>query len=207
MEFGIMFFASGGASRVSGELPVWITSSGNVSTFESAGRQGANLLTHLIGQDAAALAGKIARYRAALRESAGPAAKGKVALMLHTFLAEDMEEVRARVRAPFREYLRSAVSLEQLAALGGGAVSGGHRVSAEAIPPDTLEDLLDIAFERYFQTGSLLGTLEVCKQTVARLEAIGIDEIASLIDFIDDRDAILQSLSLMSGLVAAGQEH
>jgi natural product biosynthesis luciferase-like monooxygenase protein len=187
------------------ELPVWITSSGNVSTFEGAGRQGANLLTHLIGQDMTALAEKIGRYRAALRESSGPAAKGKVALMLHTFLDEDMEAVRTRVRAPFREYLRSAIQLEQLAALGGGVVSGGHRIAAESISPDALEDLLDLAFERYFHTGSLLGTPAVCERTIARLEEIGVDEIACLIDFIDDRDAVLKSLALLNQLAVAGR--
>lgn len=185
------------------ELPVWITSSGHVETFVSAGRHGANLLTHLIGQDLAALAGKIERYREALRESRGLGVPGKVTLMLHTFVGPDLEAVKARVRTPFREYLRSAISLEQLAAQGGGTISGGHRIEAQTIPADALEDLLDLAFERYFQTGSLMGTPAICERTVAQLEEIGVDEIACLIDFIDDPEAVMESLGHLSGLVAA----
>jgi natural product biosynthesis luciferase-like monooxygenase protein len=185
------------------ELPVWVTSSGNAETFASAGAHGANVLTHLIGQDIATLAGKIERYRAALAEHHGPAATGKVSLMLHTFLGTDVEAVRARVRAPFREYLRSAISLEQLAAEGGGAISGGHRIEAHEIPPNVLEDLLDLTFERYFRHGSLLGTPASCEPLVARLAEIGVDEIACLVDFIDDGDAVLESLEHLDTLRAA----
>jgi natural product biosynthesis luciferase-like monooxygenase protein len=188
------------------ELPVWITSSGNVETFVSAGRHGGNVLTHLIGQDLATLEGKIEAYRAALKESRGSASSaraGKVSLMLHTFVGTDLEAVKARVRTPFREYLRSAISLEQLAAQGGGVISGGHRIVAQEIPPDALEDLLDLTFERYFRHGSLMGTPALCKETVARLAAIGVDEIACLVDFIDDPAAILESLGHLSEVRAA----
>lgn len=188
---------------VQAELPVWITSSGNVETFISAGRHGGSVLTHLIGQDLAALEGKIESYRAALKESRGSAKAGKVTLMLHTFVGPDLEAVKARVRTPFREYLRSAIRLEQLAAQGGGVISGGHRIEAREIPADALEDLLDLTFERYFRDGSLMGTPAVCQETVARLDAIGVDEIACLIDFIDDPEAILESLGYLSQVQAA----
>lgn len=185
------------------ELPVWMTSSGSVETFAEAGAHRANLLTHLIGQDVAALAGKIERYRAALAEHHGPGARGTVSLMLHTFLGEDLAAVRARVRTPFREYLRSAISLEQLAAAGGGAISGGHQVAAHDIPAGAMEELLDIAFERYAESNALLGTPASCQPLIARLEDIGVDEIACLIDFIDDRGAVMESLDHLDALRAA----
>lgn len=182
------------------ELPVWITSSGNVETFVSAGVQGANLLTHLIGQDLETLAGKIERYRAALREHHGAGATGRVTLMLHTFLGADRDEVKARVRTPFREYLRSAISLEQLAAEGGGAISGGHRIQAHEIPPEVLEDLLDLTFERYVESGSLIGTPAGCEPLVWRLQEIGVDEIACLVDFVDDPRTVLAGLPFLAEL-------
>lgn len=185
------------------ELPVWVTSSGNALTFVSAGVHGANVLTHLIGQDLPTLAGKIEAYRGALALHHGPAARGKVSLMLHTFLGTDVDEVRTRVRAPFRAYLRSAIRLEQLAAEGGGAVSGGHRVAPHEIPPGTLEELLDLAFERYCRQGSLFGTVASCAPLVGELEEIGVDEIACLIDFVDDADAVLKSLEHLDLLRAA----
>lgn len=182
------------------ELPVWVTSSGNERTFVSAGEIGANVLTHLIGQDLDDLAAKIRRYREA-RESRGrDPREGKVTLMLHTFLGRDLETVRATVRGPFREYLRSAISLEQLAFQAGGAISGGHRVQPHEIRERDLEDLLDLTFERYFRTASLLGTLDSCQRLLWRLEEIGVDEIACLIDFLDDAAAIRESLPLLAEL-------
>src|SRR5438034_5896712 len=41
------------------ELPVWVTSAGGVETFRNAGRIGAGLLTHLLGQEVDDLVGKI----------------------------------------------------------------------------------------------------------------------------------------------------
>jgi natural product biosynthesis luciferase-like monooxygenase protein len=181
------------------ELPVWITSSGNVQTFVSAGAVGANLLCHLLGQTVGQLGEKIARYRAA-REERGFEGRGKVALMLHTFFGTDREAVRARVRPPFREYLRSAISLEQMAAMGGGAISGGHRIDPHSISPQVMEDLLDIAFERYFHTAALMGTPESCRGLLSDLEEAEVDEIACLIDFIDDDNAVLESLNLVAKL-------
>jgi natural product biosynthesis luciferase-like monooxygenase protein len=182
------------------ELPVWITSSGNVETFISAGLQGANVLTHLIGQTIDQLAGKVERYRAARREHQDGPARGTVTLMLHTCLGADEGEVKARVRRPLRQYLRSALSLEQLAAQGGGAISGGYQIQAHEIPPETLEQLLDVAVERYIETASLIGTPESCEPLLWRLEEIGVDEIACLVDFLDDPAAVLAGLPHLSEL-------
>lgn len=183
-------------------LPVWVTSSGNAETFAGAGRIGANLLTHLLGQDLEQLERKVRRYREARREAGFDPAAGVVTLMLHTFLGHDRREVEARVRQPFREYLRSATSLEQLAAQGGGAISGGHRVEPQEIPPPVMEDLLDVAFDRYFDTASLMGTPEECEARVEAFAEAGVDEIACLIDFIDDAAAALASLELVAELRA-----
>lgn len=185
------------------ELPVWVTSSGNLATFASAGRMGANVLTHLIGQDREQLAEKIRAYREARAAAGLPPGSGKVSLMLHTFLGESRATVEEKVRRPFRDYLRSAIGLEQLAALGGGAVSGGKRVDPHDIPAGVLEELLDIAFARYFETASLMGTVESCAKLAWQLHEEGVDEIACLIDFIDDAEAVLGSLGRVPELRAA----
>lgn len=182
------------------ELPVWITSSGNVDTYVSAGTIGANILTHLIGQNLDSLAEKIRRYRQARAENDFDPNSGIVSLMLHTFVGPDLEAVRAKVRTPFREYLRSAISLEEKASLGGGVISGGHKIDPHKIPADMMEELLDITFERYFQTAALMGTPESCRELLWRLEDIQVDEIACLIDFHDDNQAILESLRYLNEL-------
>ncbi|HSF40223.1 MAG TPA: MupA/Atu3671 family FMN-dependent luciferase-like monooxygenase [Thermoanaerobaculia bacterium] len=188
---------------VQAELPVWVTSSGNVRTFESAGAIGANLLTHLIGQTLDQAAEKIRSYREARSAHGLDPDAGKVALMLHTFLGSDLDAAREKARTPFREYLRSALSLEQLAAAGGGAISGGHRIAAHEIPPAALEELLDLTFERYAQSASLLGTPESCRELLWQAEDAGIDEIACLIDFLDDNGAVLAGLEHLDEVRAA----
>lgn len=185
---------------VQAELPFWVTSSGNIETFKSAGKAGANVLTHLIGQDPGQLGAKIAAYRQAW-DAAGHPGRGIVSLMLHTFMGERLDDVRATVHTPFREYLRSALSLEQLAAVGGGAISGGHKIAAQDLPPDMVEDLLDVTFERYFEGGSLMGTVDSCEAMVQRLTDAGVDEAACLVDFgAGDTEAVLRSLEIVNEL-------
>jgi natural product biosynthesis luciferase-like monooxygenase protein len=185
---------------VQAELPVWITSSGNPRTFISAGEIGAHLLTHLIGQDLEDLAGKIRLYREALASRGFDPRGHTVTLMLHTYLDDDAELVRRTVHRPFREYLRSAISLEQMSVLGGGAISGGHKVEPHAIPDHVMEDLLDLTFERYFATASLMGTPDQAAERLRRFEEVGVDEIACLIDFLDDPARILAGLRPLATL-------
>ena len=182
------------------ELPVWITSSGNAETFASAGAIGANVLTHLIGQDIATLAQKIQRYRDSRANHHFAPAQGTVSLMLHTYLGPDTETVKARVRTPFREYLRSAISLEEQSARSGGVISGGHRIDVHDIPTNVMEDLLDLTFERYFQTAALMGTVADCTEFIWQLKDIGVDEVACLIDFLDDYEGIMESLTYVDQL-------
>jgi natural product biosynthesis luciferase-like monooxygenase protein len=182
------------------ELPVWVTSSGNVDTFRSAGAIGANVLTHLLGQDIEALEQKIAAYRDARQTHGHDPGAGKVSLMLHTYLGDDLEQVKADVKLPFREYVRSAVTLEQKSARGGGVISGGRTVQCEDIAANDMEDLLDVAFERYFKTAALMGTPVSCLDLVLRLKEIGVDEIACLIDFGVQAEKVLVSLNYLNEL-------
>lgn len=181
-------------------LPVWVTSSGNVRTFASAGEIGANVLTHLIGQDLGELAQKIEVYRQARRSQGLDLQTGTVTLMLHTFVGPDLGAVRRTVREPFRDYLRSALSLETRAVQAGGAISGGHEIPAHDISARDLEDLLDAACERYLQTASLTGTPESCKPLLWELEEAGVDEVACLIDFIADPDLVRGALPWLGEL-------
>ncbi|MFJ9695065.1 MupA/Atu3671 family FMN-dependent luciferase-like monooxygenase [Kitasatospora sp. NPDC101183] len=170
------------------ELPVWLTSAGSPDTFRQAGEQGLGLLTHLLGQDLEDLAKKIASYRAALPEGAGGAA-GQVALMLHTFLGTDRDTVRELVRQPFTDYIRSSIGLIMKAA--GDILPG---VDPDELDEDDLEFLVQRSFDRYFDTGGLFGTVEDGLATLERLDALGIDEVACLIDFGVDPDQVLAGL-------------
>jgi alkanesulfonate monooxygenase SsuD/methylene tetrahydromethanopterin reductase-like flavin-dependent oxidoreductase (luciferase family) len=115
-------------------------------------------------------------------------------------VGSDLEQVRCTVRNPLREYLRSAIRLEQTSARAGGRISGGHALDAEDLGDSDTEELLDIAFEKYFNTSALMGTPEMCIETVQRLKAIGVDEIACLIDFGVESDSVLRSLEILDSV-------
>src|SRR5207244_6637999 len=85
------------------ELPTWITTGGNRDTAASAGRLGANLLTHLLGQGIDDLADTIEVYRK--EHPSGPGGAGRVTLMLHTFLDADGEGAVSRAQATLHRYL------------------------------------------------------------------------------------------------------
>jgi len=152
------------------------------------------VLTHLLGQDITTLAEKISAYRNARSAHGHDASTGTVSLMLHAYIGEDLETVKSEVRTPFREYLRSAISLEREAALGGGVISGGKHMSVEEIARNHMDELLDLAFERYFRTSALMGTPHSCIDFVRKLEEIGVNEIACLIDFGLPTERVLQGM-------------
>jgi natural product biosynthesis luciferase-like monooxygenase protein len=174
------------------ELPIWLTASSNPETFEIAARNGWNLLTHLLGQGIEELAEKIAQYRTTWRAS-GHVGEGRISLMLHAFVGEDQDVVRETVRQPFKNYLRSSIGLVQNLARSMGQ-------NAEALTQDDLDALLDHAFDRYFETSGLFGTVERCQTIVNQLKAIGVDEVACLVDFGIDEDLVLHSLPLLDRL-------
>ena len=188
------------------ELPIWVTAAGNPDTFRQAGELGANVLTHLLGQSTEELTEKIRIYREAWDE-AGHRGRGTVTIMLHTFIGEDVDEVREIVRGPMREYLRSAVDLIKNHVSSWSAVKksveGGDAPeigSLDELDPEDVEALLDYSFERYFETSALFGTPESCLDIVTSLHEIGVDEITSLVDFGVPSRQVLESLPLLGEL-------
>ncbi|WP_426252863.1 MupA/Atu3671 family FMN-dependent luciferase-like monooxygenase [Paenibacillus pabuli] len=176
------------------DLPIWVTSGGNRETFVEAGRQGANVLTHLLGQDIPLLEANIHAYRQALQENGFSADSGKVALMLHTFIGDDQEQVRQKVKGPFKEYLRSSLSLIRNLAEDIG-------IDESAMDdPDIVEKILEMAFNKYWQTSALLGTPDRCADMINRLAKIGVDEAACLIDFGVEQQEVMNSLERLGEL-------
>src|SRR6185369_5193535 len=176
------------------ELPIWITAAGNPETFRLAAEQGTHLLTHLLGQSVEDLGEKIALYRKTWRAAGHPGA-GTVTVMLHTFVGEDLETVRETVREPFTAYLRSSAGLIRNLARSLGQEGDLERLSAA-----DMDALLDHAFDRYWQSNALLGTVGSCRRMVERLQAVGADELACLIDFGVGRDAALAALEPLDTL-------
>lgn len=184
---------------IQAELPFWITSAGNPETFAAAGRMGANVLTHLLGQSVEEVAEKVRAYRAARRE-AGHSGDGRVTLMLHTFVGEDADEVRAIVREPLLSYLRTATNLLKQYAWSfpafrrPGGSNPEDQPDLDGLSEEESEALLEHAFDRYFETSGLLGTPEKCQALVERLRAVGVDEIGCLLDFGVQTQTVLDQL-------------
>jgi natural product biosynthesis luciferase-like monooxygenase protein len=155
------------------ELPLWITSSGATSTIVNAGGAGFNLLTHLLGQDYVTVERKVAQYQAE-RLRNGNRGAGKVALMLHTFLGTNRAEVKNTVGGAMSSYLLNSVDL---------VVPPARREEWRTLCQEEKAAMMAIAFDRYFETASLMGTPASCDATVRRAQEIGISEICCLIDF------------------------
>jgi natural product biosynthesis luciferase-like monooxygenase protein len=172
------------------ELPVWLTSAGSPGTAELAGRLGAGLLTHLVGQTYDGLAALIARYREASTAATG--GPGRVALMLHTFLGKNGEDAIGTARQPLKRYLASAADLRS------GARD--RQMPTEHLTEDDWDVMLDHAVRRYLDTGALIGDVASCRTVVSRAAAAGVDEISCLVDFVDSADDVLAALPLLDEL-------
>lgn len=192
---------------VQAELPVWITAAGNAETFRMAGEIGANVLTHLLGQTVDEVADKIRIYRDAWQKAGHDPAGGHVTLMLHTFIGDDVDEVRETVRRPMKNYLLSAVGLVR--SFVGAWTAFKRRADGstadvdldmDSLTPEELDGLADFSFERYFGTSALFGTPDSCIDLVQSLQEMGVNEIACLVDFGVDSDKTLEHLEHLNTL-------
>ncbi|MFZ5526626.1 MAG: LLM class flavin-dependent oxidoreductase [Pseudomonadota bacterium] len=176
------------------ELPVWVACS-SAETFVEAGRRGLNALTSLLGETVEQVADKVSRYRASLARHGHDPASRQVAIMVHTFMGDDLERVRDDVRVPFGNYLRTHYGL-----LDSLAKSMGLNVSLKDFSKDDLDSLLQYGVDGFMQGRSLIGTPESCLPFVADLRKAGVDEVCCLIDFIQDHDAVMGSLQHVARL-------
>ncbi len=191
------------------ELPIWVTTAGNPETFREAARIGANVLTHLLGQSIEEVAEKVAIYREELKKTGRDPSQYKVTMMLHTLVGRDREIVREQARGPMKSYLKSAAALIKQYAW---AFPAFKRPKGVAKPIDldlrTLDDeemdaILEFAFLRYFEDSGLFGTVEDAVARVDQISAIGVDEIACLIDFGVPAATAMEALTPLAEVVAA----
>jgi len=174
------------------ELPIWITCSGDPEMFVSAGERGFNILTALLTQSVDEVATKISTYRQALARHGHDPATRQVALMMHTFIGPDLNYVLSKARTPLCNYLKAHVGLIETMTRSLNIKVG--------IDQEYIDDLVAFAFERYYQTASLIGTPEKCLPMIDRLKQIGVDEVACFIDFGIDTASVFDSLQHLSRL-------
>ncbi|MEM7747015.1 MAG: MupA/Atu3671 family FMN-dependent luciferase-like monooxygenase [Pseudomonadota bacterium] len=190
------------------ELPVWVTTAGNEDTFRQAAQAGANILTHLLGQSIAEIERKIKVYRDTLRECGRDPDQYTVTLMLHTLVGEDREEVREMAREPMMSYLRSAAGLIKQYAWAFPAfkrpqgAAKAMDLDLQSLEPEEMDAILEFAFLRYFDDSGLFGTVDDAVARAEQLHAVGVNEIACLIDFGVPTETVLESLEPLAAVVS-----
>ena len=179
---------------IQAKLPTWIACQ-SPSTFVEAGKKGFNILTSLLGETIEDIGPKIELYRQALADHNHNPHQGKVALMAHTFLGSNIDEVRQKIKQPFSQYLENHYSL--LEAL---AKQIDLNIKLTDFSQDDMRSLLEFGVEGFMNGRSLIGTPTSCLPFVEKLDKAGVNEIACLIDFIQDVDLVIESLNYLKQL-------
>ncbi len=195
---------------VSRDLPVWVTTAGNPDTWREAGALGANVLTHLLGQSVEEVAGKIKIYHDALRAAGhDPGQSCRDADAAHLHRRNPRHGPRHRPRTD-----------EGLPACCGGPhqdnTPGPFRPSRNrkawptrwtstlaSLDADEMDAILDFAFQRYFDDSGLFGTVDDALARVAQVKAIGVTEVACLIDYGIAPATVLEGLRPLADVVRA----
>ncbi|QFU89908.1 non-ribosomal peptide synthetase/type I polyketide synthase [Amycolatopsis sp. YIM 10] len=162
---------------------------GNPESYRRAGAAGIGVVTNLMAQTVDQLAENIARYRRARADAGLDPDRGRVVLLLHTYLGTDTEQVRAEAFGPFCDYLRSSLAL-----FGQLTNSLGFRIDLEHTHPDDVEFLLRRAYDQYCADRALIGTPEDAEAIVRRVRDLGVDEVACFVDFGLPPDRIVAAL-------------
>jgi natural product biosynthesis luciferase-like monooxygenase protein len=170
-------------------LPIWITTAGNPETWTRAGEIGANVLAALASYSPEDLKELIHNYRQARARHGHDPAAGIVSMMAHTFVGDDNEAVKEKVRKPFSNYLHTYFK----------QFENVHVDQANLTEADK-DALMAAAFETYFQDRTLMGTPAKCARLVEKMIESGVDEMACLVDFGVDTDSVLGSLSHLNEL-------
>ncbi|MEU0386619.1 MupA/Atu3671 family FMN-dependent luciferase-like monooxygenase [Streptomyces chartreusis] len=175
--------------------PLHMAVVGNPASYELAARHGLGIVTNLMTQTVEQLRQNIARYRSArARHGLDPDA-GRVAVLLHTYLAEDHGTARKEAYAPLSRYMRASLSL-----FSGVTNSLGHSVDLAALSEDDLETVFRRAYGRYCDQRALIGTVDSVRPVVDAVTAAGADEIVALVDFGVAPDALRSGLPRLDAL-------
>ncbi|MGA8115349.1 MAG: MupA/Atu3671 family FMN-dependent luciferase-like monooxygenase [Actinocatenispora sp.] len=175
--------------------PMFTAVVGNPASYELAARHDLGIVTNLMTQSVEQLAENIALYRRTRARNGLDPNGGRVAVLLHTYLAADHETARTEAYGPLSRYMRSSLSL-----FGGVANSLGHNVDLSALDEDELDTVFRRAYRRYCDQRALIGTVDTVAGVVDAVSAAGADEIVSLVDFGVSPDALDAGLPHLDAL-------
>ncbi|MEO3930183.1 amino acid adenylation domain-containing protein [Micromonosporaceae bacterium B7E4] len=168
--------------------PLAVAVVSNPDSYRAAATADLGVVTNLMAQSVEQLADNIALYRATRAEHGLDPLDGRVVVLVHTYLGDDLERVQAEAFGPFCSYLRSSLSL-----FGQVTNSLGLRID-EDTPAEDVDFMLERAYERYCAGRALIGTPDSVAPMAERLRTIGVDEIACFVDFGVSAGQMLRSL-------------
>jgi natural product biosynthesis luciferase-like monooxygenase protein len=177
------------------ELNVWLLATKQDDSFIHAGKMGYNVFTMLYGLDLEGMREKVSLYRTARHEAGYHESSGVVSLMLHTMVHEDGATVKKAVEKPFKNYIKSSMEAHVKALYEGR--------TGDALPDeDEKKKIVEYAYQRYYTSSAIFGTVEDGRRVVDHAIEIGVNEIVCLLDFGVDYDLVRDSMRYLKDLVS-----
>lgn len=168
---------------VQARVPISLAASGSPETFRAAGRLGAGVLTHLLGQSIEELASNIAIYRDEYADAGhGDERSPKVAVMVHTYLSEDPQRAVGPGTAAFVDYLMTSIDLDIT-----------NRPQSDIEHARRLE-IAQLRARHHVANTALIGGFDAACARLSEFQSAGVDEVAFLIDFgVPDSELVPQA--------------
>lgn len=170
-------------------IPLWLTATSGSATFHEAGRRGCRVLTAYLQQRPQQLVENIGRYREAY---VAPEAGGAphVTLMVHACVAETSAAAMAAVEGPLLAYQGQFLDL----------ADRSHPDHEEPLTEDEKAALARYAARKYATERGLVGDPGAALARLRDLAAIGVDEVACLVDFGLSPDQVTETLVRLADL-------
>jgi len=169
------------------DLPIWITAAGNPKTFTYAGEIGANILTHMLGQSIEQLAENLEIYYNSLENNGYQKEDTKVTLMLHTYIDATEEAAFNNSEQAFKDYLESSIKLMEPMAKAQGLDINTQR-----------KEIIEIAYQKFSKENTLIGSPKSCQKMLQKIQSIGVNEVACLVDFGVKHEKVIAGLQKIS---------
>ncbi|GAB3816388.1 non-ribosomal peptide synthetase/type I polyketide synthase [Kribbella italica] len=182
-------------SPLQDEPPLYAAVVGNPESYKLAARNDIGVVTNLMAQSVEDLAANIALYRATRAEHGLDPEAGRVVVLVHTYLGDDLDAAREAAYQPFCDYLRSSLSL-----FGQVTNSLGFQIDLDKTPDDDVDFLLGQAYQRYCESRALIGTADSSRPIVDALLAAGANEVACFVDFGLSPEQVMESLTAVDAL-------
>jgi natural product biosynthesis luciferase-like monooxygenase protein len=163
------------------DIPLWLTAMSGPDTFRLAGERGLNLLTSYIQQTREQLAENIRAYRKAFA-AAGTGRRPHVTLMLHACVAATRAEALSVAEEALVTYQDSFLDLAR-----SGVAPAADRIG-----------LARFSARQYATERGLIGSPEEAARRLRQLAAMGVDEVACLVDFGLSAERVAETLRLLA---------